>query len=284
MEKCHSCGSEIEDETYCEVCGERVDSGEDSEKNNNSSEEQSKSHKLEDEMSRSERLNKSREEGILNFLYTYTVTMDLKSIGIGAILNILGFLLVPLFILSGYVYDSVRYSALPDQPNPEYGDFERHAKKGFAYFMVGFVPSVVLSVPIVAMQVFLDSLLISLMLPFLYIAIAYFSPALLTTYAVKGSVEETINSPEDILDFASSREYIVYFVAFIAIQSVAGFIAFFAVFVLFITLIGIPLIFILFIIAGSYVPYITGAYWGEVYRKYNTSSEDKSTANPTSLD
>jgi hypothetical protein len=208
------------------------------------------------------------EDGRVNFAVKFPYSDGWGALGISALCYIGSFLIVPLFIVIGYLYRITEAAAWGDTLQPRFDEYGEMIKSGFFMFLLYLVYGVIGTVVfgglvVVGAQAGAESAAVLLGLVF-GLVWAYFGPAVLTLYPVTGSFSEAL-SPSRITDFAFTEKYFGAFLLFIALNFAIQLVFTIAIFVLAITVIGIFLAIPLSIVFAPYVIYLTGSYWGATY-------------------
>lgn len=208
------------------------------------------------------------EDGRVNYAVKFPFSDGWGALGISAICYLGSFLIVPLFIITGYLYRITEAAAWGDTLQPRFDEYGDMIKSGFFYFLLYFLYGVVGAVVLVGL--FAVGVEAGAEAPFILLALlfglvwAYFGPAVLTLYPVTGSFSQAL-SPSRITDFALTGKYFGAFLLFIALNFAIQLVFTIVFFVLAITVVGILLAIPLSIVFTPYVLYLTGSYWGGTY-------------------
>jgi hypothetical protein len=208
------------------------------------------------------------EDGRVNYAVKFPFSDGWGALGISAICYLGSFLIVPLFIITGYLYRITEAAAWGDTLQPRFDGYGEMIKTGFFFFLLYLAYAVVGAlvfggVVAVGAQTSAEAVfvLLGLVLGLVWV---YFGPAVLTLYPVTGSFSEAL-SPSRITDFAFTGKYFGAFLLFIALNFAIQLVFTIVFFVLAITVVGLFLAFPLSIVFTPYLLYLTGSYWGGTY-------------------
>ncbi|MCT9095024.1 DUF4013 domain-containing protein [Haloarchaeobius sp. HME9146] len=176
--------------------------------------------------------------------------------GWGAILKggltlLLSFLIVPYFVLFGYVFRLYR-SAARDEPQPAYTDYVELLKEGVWLFVA--------QLPFVAVVGILGFISIEYIHPAVYVlvvlAAVYVGPAVITVYAVTGDIGETYTSSR-VPDFAFTVFYAKHAAMYIPLAILLGVVTMLSALAL-----GVGILF-----GSAFATFAQASYWGRVYER-----------------
>ncbi|WP_267641536.1 DUF4013 domain-containing protein [Haloarchaeobius amylolyticus] len=176
--------------------------------------------------------------------------------GWGAILKggltlLVSFLVVPYFVLFGYVFRVYR-SAARDEPQPEYTDYVELLKEGVWLFVA--------QLPFVAVVSILGVVSIQYIHPAVYVLVVlvaiYVGPAIITVYCVTEDIGETYTSSR-VPEFAFTGFYAKHVAMYIPLAILLAVVSMVSVLAL-----GVGILF-----ASAFAAYAQAAYWGRVYER-----------------
>lgn len=258
MEHCSECGSAVTaGDRFCPECGEPVHATDDAESSEEANSYDWSSTEIEGgryaggvSTSHDDFDDRGRSGGALSFAFSFPTENGYGPIVKGGVLLFLSFLVVPFFTLFGYAYRICRAAANGDSRRPPFEEWGALTKDGFVFFLAYLSFAVGLGVAFG-----ITSLVSEVLALVVYLVGIYLGPAVLTTYAATGSIEETYTTSR-IFDFALTGSYVkavlVYLVLSLAVSILAG--------ISVLTVVG-PL----FVYAFSIMA--IASYWGYVYNQ-----------------
>lgn len=208
-------------------------------------------------------------DGIFEFSLKYPLSNDLMPIVMGTILLFFFWLLIPIFLFSGYTYRVGRAAARGDDAIPDYDDWGALLKNGLLLFVVNLPYAILVTVGtvgviLVAIQLEGGAALALLLLAMvLFVPIAYVGGAILPTFLATGSVTETYRDLR-FLKVALTKEYLVGFAVLFVLSTVVSTAVGMISMILAITFIGLILAIPLYLALTPYLAYLNSALWGYV--------------------
>ncbi|WP_439028183.1 DUF4013 domain-containing protein [Haloarchaeobius sp. DT45] len=169
----------------------------------------------------------------------------------GGLTLLVSFLVVPYFVLFGYVFRLYRSAARGD-PQPEYTDFVELLKEGVWLFVA--------QLPFVAAVGILGFVSIQYIHPAVYVLVVlaaiYIGPAIITVYAVTGDIGETYTTSR-VFDFAFTGFYAKHVAMYIPLAILLAVVTMLSALAL-----GVGILF-----GSAFATFAQASYWGRVYER-----------------
>lgn len=185
-------------------------------------------------------------------------------------------LILPYFVLFGYMFEVIESVLLGDDEIPRFTNYGRYFKQGLIgfvallpVFLIGFLSNTLINILRLQGVAQGSTVLIGVSLSFiLSLAGSYITPALLIQFARKRSIVETYDL-EQLSTLVFSKDYIIGSVFFYVLVSIA-YIGF-----AFLSLLIIPLL--LFPFIGAYLIFVSQAFFADIYAEVDSDEEEDET-------
>lgn len=266
MPTCPECGSPVDvSDRFCTSCGRTLEG------------ETFEAESLEaDEASAAESQGTDRisvpadpfELDVFEFSFKYPLANGLKPVGIGILLLVAGFLIVPYFMFMGYTYRVGRSAALGRASPPAFEDFWGLAADGFRLFVaigIVMIPGVIAYVGLFLAEQYVLAYLIYI--PMMVVVTAI-TPIFYGTGSVRG-----VYGDFRFLRFMTTSNFWIGLAYLLGIGVLSYIALFVGTFILVITLIGIPLAFAVWMVFPVYFALLSAALWGRIYHDAGESGD-----------
>lgn len=271
MPYCPECGAEVaDDQTYCRDCGARLYDDESTEPREpgDTGVDASTATEPEKPVDESSSAEDYDDEGLVSYAISFPGRSGFGPVLVGGILFLLSILILPFFIVAGYLVKLTEYAAKGrPEPPEDFGDWSDLLVYGLVVSFLVYLPLLVLiyAAFLVPTLLLADSVpAVGLLLgAVLALLVGYLFPAVLVNYCVNQRLGDAYD-PGRISDLAFNSTYLLSYLIFFFLNILLSLFFFVAILLSFLTLIGwiiiIPLIYF-------YQYAIFAAYWGRVYYK-----------------